>query len=504
MMNLDIIPIYVSNGSQSETRVGVVPQFYTDSFKERIRSINGRRWCGANRLWHIPYDRESYTTLRTLFSDCSISVRKEEKKDVTDSTGRVEEHKDLTQSPSLDVTKEDKPKIELAKEAMNDADGSTHFRITEHPYLKHYLCIYLPKNMKDSYLSIIKNIYGRKWSYQLVAWEVPYTKVTLRFLDTYVGGAIVRDFQLKADIPERLEREASLFESEKVRKKEPEIVAKHENAVTKLAEFMMLRRYTHTTIKTYKTAFRAFIMFYDDIRPRELTRKHIDEYLLYCIKVKNISESYQDTIISAIKLFYIEAAGQEEKVQGLYRPRKVEKLPNVLSEQEVTRLLKAPDNLKHRCMLMLVYSSGLRLSEVVNLQITDIQSDIHRVMVRGAKGKKDRCTLLSEKALYLLREYYNIFRPTHWLFEGQDGGAYSVRSVQEVFTAAKIKSKINPNATLHWLRHSFATHLLEKGVDLRYIQELLGHASSKTTEIYTHITKNGWDKLQSPLDSLDI
>jgi site-specific recombinase XerD len=223
-----------------------------------------------------------------------------------------------------------------------------------------------------------------------------------------------------------------------------------------------------------------------------------------CIQEKQISESHQNGIISAIKMFYIEVARQPEKVENLYRPKKANKLPNVLSEQEVTRLLKAPDNLKHRCMLMVIYASGLRLGEVINLQLTDIQSDIKRIFIRSGKGKKDRYTLLSDKVLQALRAYVKIYRPSYWLFEGQDGGQYSERSLQEVFTQAKIKSKINPNATTHWLRHSFATHLLEKGVDLRYIQELLGHESSKTTEIYTHITKKGWNALKSPLDDLDI
>jgi site-specific recombinase XerD len=226
--------------------------------------------------------------------------------------------------------------------------------------------------------------------------------------------------------------------------------------------------------------------------------------LLYCIKEKNISESYQDTIISSIKLFYNEVANQPEKVERLYRPKKVEKLPSILSEGEVTRLLKASNNIKHRCMLMIIYSAGLRLGEVINLQLTDIQSDIKRIYIRAAKGKKDRYTILSDKTLLHLREYARLYRPVYWLFEGQTGEQYSERSLQEVFTQAKIKSGVNPNATTHWLRHSFATHLLKKGVDLRYIQELLGHQSSKTTEIYTHITKKGWDKLKSPIDNLDI
>ncbi len=153
---------------------------------------------------------------------------------------------------------------------------------------------------------------------------------------------------------------------------------------------------------------------------------------------------------------------------------------------------------------MLIYSGGLRLGEVINLRIPDLQPEKNRLFVRGGKGKKDRCTLLSGKVWAILKSYFELYRPVDWVFEGQTGGQYSDRSVQKLFTEAKLRSKINPNATVHTLRHSFATHLLEKGVDLRYIQELLGHESIKTTEIYTHITHKGWDKIKSPIDDLNI
>ncbi|MCW5923740.1 MAG: tyrosine-type recombinase/integrase [Saprospiraceae bacterium] len=152
----------------------------------------------------------------------------------------------------------------------------------------------------------------------------------------------------------------------------------------------------------------------------------------------------------------------------------------------------------------MIYSAGLRLGEVTKLKLTDLQFEQHRIFVRNAKGKKDRCTTLAQKAESLLKEYLALYRPVHWLFEGPDGGPYSDRSVRAIFTAAKHRSRINPLATTHTLRHSFATHLLEKGMDLRNIQELLGHESSKTTEIYTHITKKSWEKIKSPLDDLEI
>ncbi len=153
---------------------------------------------------------------------------------------------------------------------------------------------------------------------------------------------------------------------------------------------------------------------------------------------------------------------------------------------------------------MLIYSGGLRLGELIRLRLDDLEPEAGRIFVYGGKGKKDRCTILSPKVWQQLKEYIEVFRPVEWVFEGQDGGAYSARSVQKIFTQAKIKSGINPYSTVHTLQHSFATHLLEVGVDLRYIQDLLGHESSKTTEIYTHITRVGWQRVQSPLDRLNL
>ena len=186
------------------------------------------------------------------------------------------------------------------------------------------------------------------------------------------------------------------------------------------------------------------------------------------------------------------------------RPKKEKKLPIVLSEEEITEILRQISNLKHKCIIYIIYSAGLRLSEVTNLQISDIDSKRKVITIRGGKGKKDRITLLSETILELLREYYKEYKPQKWLFEGQKGGKYSPTSVQKIFKTALAKTKITKNASIHTLRHSFATHLLERGTDLRYIQELLGHSSPKTTEIYTHVTKKGIDKIKSPLDNLSI
>ena len=173
-----------------------------------------------------------------------------------------------------------------------------------------------------------------------------------------------------------------------------------------------------------------------------------------------------------------------------------------MSYNEVNQLLSAPSNLKHRAILSTCYSSGLRLGELVNLRIEDIHSESNYIFIKGAKGKKDRKSILSKVLLDLLRKYYKVYKPAYWLFEGQDGGQYSRSSIQKIFRKAVRKSNINPWATVHTLRHSFATHMLQQGVNLRYVQSLLGHESSKTTEIYTHVMAINNKEIVSPLDKL--
>ena len=186
------------------------------------------------------------------------------------------------------------------------------------------------------------------------------------------------------------------------------------------------------------------------------------------------------------------------------RPRKENYLPEVLSEEEITSILKAISNLKHKAIIMVIYSGGLRISELINLKVKDIDSDRMQIRISQAKGKKDRYTLLSNKTLLILRKYFTEYKPKEWLFEGVSGGQYADSSIYSIFKKAIASANIKKKVSIHSLRHSFATHLLENGTDLRYIQNLLGHSSSKTTEIYTHITVKGFDLIKNPLDKLDI
>ena len=226
--------------------------------------------------------------------------------------------------------------------------------------------------------------------------------------------------------------------------------------------------------------------------------------MLYLVEERQISTSYQNQAINAIKFYFEKVLKGPRRVYYIERPRKEKLLPSVLSEAEVKKIIENISNLKHKCLIMTCYSAGLRISEALNLKPADIDSKRMMIHIRGGKGKKDRITLLSSRLLELLREYYRLYKPVEYLFTGQMGGQYSERSAQLVLKEAARRAGITRHVTLHTLRHSFATHLLENGTDLRYIQSLLGHSSPKTTQIYTHITTKGFDQIKNPLDNQRI
>jgi len=263
-------------------------------------------------------------------------------------------------------------------------------------------------------------------------------------------------------------------------------------------------RYSKNTIKVYTDLFGEFINYYEEVEISNISESMIVDFLRYLVNERNVSTSYQNQSINAIKFYYEKVLRGPRKVYRIDRPRKEKILPEVLSCEEVASILKSIKNLKHKAIIMTIYSAGLRISELTNLKMKDIDSKRMQIRVEQGKGNKDRYTLLGNKTLETLRLYVKEYKPGEWLFEGASGGQYSTRSVQNILKNALTKVGISKNISVHSLRHSFATHLLESGTDLRYIQELLGHASSKTTEIYTHITTKGFDQIKNPLDNLDI
>lgn len=272
-----------------------------------------------------------------------------------------------------------------------------------------------------------------------------------------------------------------------------------------LSDFVIklrLQRYAPSSIKTYKNALSKFLIAFQQYDLEQITVQQIQNFM-HNLQVKHhISAVYQKQILASITKFYLLYYNRKLNLSALYPKRNPKPLPKYLSALEVKRLLKQCTNLKHTCILKILYGCGLRVSEVIALKIADIDSSAMRVMVRAAKGKKDRVLPLPQTLLQNLRQYYLAYRPKDYLFEGQYGGKYTAKSIQNFIKKYALGANLQKSVTPHMLRHSYATHQLENGINIRYVQELLGHNSIKTTELYTHVTKISKNNITSPLDQL--
>lgn len=272
--------------------------------------------------------------------------------------------------------------------------------------------------------------------------------------------------------------------------------------LTKMKMDMELRGYSPITVKYYLDHVERRTSHFSK-SPELLSVDEIREYLHYCIMERHLSEGTVNTIYSAIKFFFEKTLERDWKVEKISRIKEGRKLPSVLSQSEVKAVLDATENLKHKALLMTIYASGLRVSEAANLRVTDIDSKNMQIFIDQGKGKKDRYSLLSKTNLEVLRTYWKRYQPKTYLFPGKTAGSsISVRTIQKVFEAAKEKVGIKKKVSVHTLRHSFATHLLEAGTDICYIQKLLGHTDINTTTIYLHLRRMDLLNIKSPMDML--
>lgn len=362
--------------------------------------------------------------------------------------------------------------------------------------------VFLQFPKDDELIKIIRENYDAKWSASKKMWYVLASQFELHeFMQLMKGKAWVDYSGMK----EKSHTEKpKVFEQRKQEKKVPDKVPDY--IAEKLSQFrkwMKHRRYSESTINTYADAVKQFLMYYKNSDIKSLNNDNMIEYVHEHIVKNKLSFSYQNQLVNGVKLFFREIVKSKIELDKLQRPRREHKLPNVLSKEEVKAILEAPKNNKHKAMLSVIYACGLRRSELLNLRPNDIDSNRKLLIIRNAKGRKDRIVPISDKLIEMLREYYKTFRPQVWLFEGQQKGEqYSEKSLQAVLKQAIQNANIHKPVTLHWLRHSYATHLLEGGTDLRYIQELLGHKSSKTTEIYTHVSTKSIQQIKSPFDDL--
>lgn len=262
------------------------------------------------------------------------------------------------------------------------------------------------------------------------------------------------------------------------------------------------KRYSANTINVYCKYFKDFMEYFSERELCSITHEEINKYILTLIESKNISTSQQNQRINSIKFYYEKVLGIKKEYYEIERPHKEKLLPDVLSKEEIGLMINRSTNLKHKTIVSILYSCGLRRSEAINLQLIDVDSKRMMIKIRGAKGKKDRYVQLSPGLLKLLRDYYLEYKPKVWLFEGQKGAQYSPESLSRVIKTAARKAGITKRVHPHMMRHSYATHQLEQGVDIRYIQEWLGHESLKTTQRYTHVSEHNFRNFKNPLDEL--
>ena len=469
----------------------------TSTAKNIIRSVTGRKWSQTHRCWYVPKTSAIYAELKKKFE---VIIENDSPSEKTTFTPKK---KILDIKPVVPVAAVQPTFIETKYQDGNILKRMVGDKIILLSEKETRFKVFIPFD-KKGWIAAVKEIPGRAWNTEEGYWSVPYVKMSFRLLKKSVGMRNISfGFEINADIPEEINL------TTKANKISPptsyELLNElQKRAVTELNERLMLERLAVSTMKAYKYHLIGLFLHYKDLQPEEISKKQFEQYLLHLIRFKKISASTQGQAINAVKAYWERVLGRDKERVNIPYPKRPKKLPNVLSEEEIGALISALTNLKHKFALLLIYSAGLRRSELLNLKVKDINVLRRSIHVKGGKGKKDRYVLLAETAVSFLVEYKKQYRPVNWLFEGQHGGKYSASSLQSIFQDALAISKVNSYATLHTLRHSYATHCVENGHNLKSVQEALGHYSLKTTEVYLHISSKALEKLKSPLDNLDI
>lgn len=347
----------------------------------------------------------------------------------------------------------------------------------------------------------LKKFKGIEWSITLRSFYLLYDKEITNILFKYLRD---KDYYIDYSALKTKKEDSEIERSANKIIIGPEISDEILHEINEFKKWMSQKRYSKNTINTYESMLLLFFRFQHPKAVSTITEKDILKFNTDYIMANRYSYTYQNQAINAIKLFYRNYGSPQLLPDHLERPKKSRKLPDVLALEEVKLILGHTANLKHRTLLSLLYACGLRIGEALKLRVTDIDKKRRFMHVRSAKGAKDRYVPVPERMIVLFTKYMECYDPQHFVFEGQNGGMYSAVSARQVLKRSLLKAGIRKSITLHTLRHSHATHLLENGTDLRFIQELLGHNSPKTTMIYTHVSTTSLDKIKNPFDDFDL
>jgi len=341
-------------------------------------------------------------------------------------------------------------------------------------------------------IKFIKSLSYYYYSPEYKHWTIPFTKTNTDILESILKK------QYKIKYIDKREKRAKKSYKTKL------LSEHHRDCPNIVIDKLKALRYSESTIKIYKSFLSTFFTYHYAYQPQEISNEMIREYMRYLVQEREISESYQNQMINAIKFYYEKVLGGKQQTYFIDRPKKSKPLPVVLSQKETIQLFKSISNLKHKTILTVIYSCGLRVSELINLKLSSVYLEENKIHIVAGKGKKDRYVTLAKRTKKIITIYIKKYAPEQYLIEGQRGGSYTASSIRKFLNKYTLNAGITKKVTPHTLRHSFATHLLEKGISLRYIQYILGHQNSKTTEIYTHITQTGIENIKNPLDDFDF
>lgn len=434
-----------------------------NSIIEKVKELPGRKYSRTLGCWHIPFSKLNCNRFNLKVDLFEIEEGKRQKK-----SGGLKENE--TKNSDHNIQNEIVTTLEL----------------DEYNQL-----IFIKFQYNEDVKNDIKKLTGAWWHPGAKKWSVHYDDDNLNRLKEI--------FQKQGENVSIKRRDNNLK-----RKNYARIAADYSKVPIHFVNELRLQNRSENTIKTYRAAVAAFLEFYKEKSPEAITLEEIRDYILEFRFNQKYSPAFQNQVISALKSFYRIEYLKELDGNLLPRPKKTRQLPRVISKEEIEALMFHTKNPKHKLILMLMYGAGLRIGEVVNLKITDIDLNRMQIHIFNSKGRKDRTINLTEKLNTFIKRYLVDYAPNEMLFNGQGKIKYSAESISKMIKNSAKKAGIRKKISAHVLRHCYATHMLEKGVDIRYIQVLLGHKSSRTTEIYTHVSNNKISELGSPIDDINV
>jgi integrase/recombinase XerD len=437
---------------------------YNPEIIKHIKEIPGARWSATMKCWHVPYNAANYNTIKTIGSQFNLLIKYK------------------TQDIKATNT-------QISNILVSENDNT--FKVVIIELDEYNQLIFLKISYNAELVAAIKKLTGAWWHLGIQKWSVYYDSENLEKIKEIFKDCKVNYIDKKKSV--LYKREKYLRDSAPIQLV-PEVF---------INELRMQNKSEHT-IRHYTSAIALFMQYFKNKDIGQLSTHEIEEYILRYRYEYQYSPAFQNQVISALKLYYHIVYERDISDKGLARPKRSRQLPKVISREEIEALIGSTLNRKHRLILILMYGCGLRVGEVIKLKVEDIDMNRRQLFVYNAKGRKDRSVNMTEKLIVEIKRYLRDYMPREYLFNGQGNLLYSPESIRNIVHKSAEKAGIRKNVTPHVLRHCYATHMLERGIDLRYIQYLLGHKSSRTTEIYTHVSNYKINELGSPIDDIKL